>query len=257
MRVKTSLLLLLALTGCASLGDDLASLRAKKPAANDFNSSLASEYLAYAEARAEENHPIRADHFAAKGLTALDGGDVELEESSEFSESRQTLLAVLTDDIKEIAPSKAARGQILFDCMVEEGGICKESFAHELKDLQFIADALVHGENNRFAVGFAASSATLTAQGTSMLDIVANRVSKLGDYQLAIESSAKKQKLNHLRVLAVEKGLIARGVDAGKIEEARKHKGEEVSLSTDKRPSADTVVISISTYVPPKEAATP
>lgn len=255
MQRYTLLLLLVFLPSCVGMGDHLVELRAKNPTGESFSQALAAEYLRYAEARLEEEHPLRANYFAGKGLDALAGDTVELEKKPALEESRQALLAVLTPDVKEIAPAKAARAQLMFDCWAEKEGVCKEGFAEALADLQFIADALVHGEDNHFIVPFTKGSSGLSGQGNSILDIIATRVKTLGDYKVNIEPPAKKGKLATTRRLAIEKGLIARGVDAGRIQAGRAEASREVTLSTDKKKDADSVVLFIQTYTQPPETS--
>lgn len=256
MRVLQSLFLLVFLTNCASLGDDLKELRAKQPAGDNFNQFLASEYLAYAESLAEEGRPIRADHYAQKGLAALAGKAVEPEMHSDMVESRRDLLAVLTADIKDIVPSKAAHTQLLFDCSVEKRRLCKDSFAEALAELQFVADALVHGEGNRFTVRFAKGSAALSSEAATILDIIGKRVASYGDYQVALIPPLKAHKMKAQRLLALEKGLIARGVNAGRIVTRKPHDAKEVVLSVDRGKNAgDTVEIMIQSYGASTEAA--
>lgn len=257
MRLFAALFVLVVLSGCLAMGDRLAELRAKQPGREDFPQALAAEYLAYAEALSEEGHPLKADYFAKKGLAALGGDIPPPEESAALAESRQALLEVLTPDIEDIAPAKAARAQLLFDCSVAKENLCKASFAEALADLQFIADALVHGGDNRFSVAFDDGSHRLNDQALLMLDIIARRVSGYGEYQVEIiPASARRgtsvrgqQQQDSLRVLAIEKGLIGRGVDAGRIHAHRKASGKKVTLSTDDaKAQANSVMISIQTY---------
>ncbi len=252
MRVKVAVFTLILLSGCVTIGQDLARLQAKKPAPGDFNQSLATEYLAYAQSLAEEGHPIRADRFAAKGLDALAGRDVPLEEKPEYTNNRLALMAVLTPDIKEIAPAKAARAQLLFDCWMEKETVCRDSFSEALSDLQFVADALVHGESNRFEVSFANTSSTLDAKAETVVDIIARRVSGYGEYRIELRLPSRHSKLNMPRVLAIEKALIARGVNAGWI--MLEPRGKEVALSTD-RQDANTIVMQVQSYVAPEPPA--
>ena len=257
MRIKTAIVGLVLLSGCVGAGGPLAELRMKAPSGGDFPQALAAEYLAYAEARSEDGHPLRANHFAKKGLAALAGEAVDLEKKPALEHSRNALLAVLTPDVKEVAPVKAARAQLLFDCWAEKEGVCKAGFVEALTDLQFIADALVHGEDNRFTVPFTAGSSALGMPGDAILDIIASRVVGLGEYQVEIAPMVRKGWLATARILAIEKGLITRGVDAGRIHVHRVEKSKEVALSIDKKKNTDDVVLSIQTYGQPQEAVTP
>jgi OOP family OmpA-OmpF porin len=258
MRIYIVIPTLVLLAGCAGLGSNIAELRTKSVGGDTFAQALAAEYLAYAEARAEEGHPLRANYFAGKGLDSLAGKPVDLEKKPELEESRRSLLAVLTPDVEEVAPAKAARAQLMFDCWVEKEGVCKEGFAGALTDLQFIADALVHGEDNHFTVPFAAGSSALDAQGGAILDVISNRVAGLGEYQVEAVPADIKNRMTAPRLLTIEKGLIKRGVDAGRIHTHRKGKNKEVALSSDDhKHNANNVMISIQTYGEPKESITP
>jgi len=250
--------MLLLLTACVQMGDHLAALREKKPSGDTFPQALAAEYLAYSESLAEEGHPLRANYFAGKGLAALESGDADLEDKPALAESRQALVSVLTPDIKEIAPAKAARAQLLFDCWAEKEGVCKNSFATALADLQFIADALVHGENNHFVAHFEPGSAVLTGEISAIVDVVARRVASLGEYNVEMTAPSKKSALSGKRLLVLEKALIARGVNAGRLHVHRSAGSREVMLSIDRdNMDANSVAISIQTYGQPEEAITP
>jgi len=248
MRAKSLLIALFMLAGCSVGGNSLQELKAKKPGVDSFGEALAAEYLAYADSLSEEGHPIRAKKFADKGLLALEKGDAPLEQKEELAKQREALMAVLTPDVKEITPQRAARAQLLFDCWADKEGVCKKSFAEALADLQPVADALVHGENNRFVAQFARGSDAVNADVAAILDIVAHRVSGYGAYQINLAPPLKKSLLNTKRLLALEKGLIARGVNAGHIEVEGKSPGKEVRLSSDRKAkSSDSIVITLQT----------
>jgi len=246
---------LLLLSACGTV-NDLQELRARKPDTSTFGSALASEYLAYAESREEEGHPIRAGRFAKKGLRALENGDVPPDEDPKFLEERHALLAVLTPDVKEVSPAKAARAQLMYDCWVDGDGVCKRSYGQALADLQPIADALVHGDDNRFAVHFDKGSAALSATASAVLDVVAKRTEGMGRYQVELTVPSKKNSLNTRRLLAVEQGLIVRGVNAGHIDVHGSRKNKEVVLSSDKK-AQSTVTIHIQTFGAPTEGVVP
>lgn len=259
MRIYTVVLSLLLVTGCASLGDQLRDLRAKNPTPGEFPQALASEYLAYAESLAEEGHPIRADHFAQKGLDALAGRDVPPETGdARFAEGRDALLAVLDEDVKEVAPLRAARAQIMFDCWTDKEKLCKESFADALTEVQYVADALEHGQSNEFAVDFTAGSARLSAQAMSVLDVVAYRTRQYDEYQVELTPPLQKGRLATERVLAVQKYLIRRGVNAGNIATVKDGKGKKVTLSVDKKKiAAQRVKIFVHSFAPAEDVVAP
>lgn len=234
------------LAGCMPLGDPLEALRDKKPDTETYSSALASEYLAYAESLKQEGHPIRANKFAKKGMEALSEGDVAPTDNSNFAAEKQNLLSILTPDVKEVSPARAARAQIMYDCMADGNAICRESFPQALNDLQPIADALVHGGENRFSAQFLPGSATLGENALAVVDLIAKRVANLGEYQVELTGPLKKNTLNTNRVLAVEQALIAKGVNASRINVHGDAQSKEVVLSTDKgdkNPHSVTIVI--------------
>ncbi len=262
--------IILLVSGCIAIGDNVSKLRALNPQHGDFSSSLAAEYLDYAQSLLESEHPIAANYFASKGIKSFNkeivlpeatGWFENAETSEDLTEKRKNLLAVLTPDIQEIAPEKAARAQLLFDCYYRGEIICEKSFAEALSDLQFIADAVVHGEDNHFILSFAPSSSTLSDQANLLLDFIANRVLKYGTYQIETLPYSARQRADHkarqldnARILLIEKGLIQRGVDAGKIHSHRKRKSTIVTLSSDDgRLDQNSVLVSIQTYGQPAE----
>lgn len=267
MRYLVIATLLLSMAACAPLGEKLAILQKESTKEGEsYNQLLASEYLAYSESLAERGHPIRADRFAAKGQAALKGGNVAPEVSVKTDKERQALMLVLTDDLKEVVPAKVARTQLLYDCLADEAAspgknqsemLCKESFAVALSELQFIAGTLVHGTNNNFTISFASGSAEISNDAQNVLEIAAGRVKGLGEYKVELithekpGASSKFKLLTHERVLAVEQGLIAKGVDAGRIENKPAVASKEVVLSIDnKTGNPDAIDIDIKTFAP-------
>lgn len=257
-------LLLLLLAACAA-GSNLEALRAKNPAGKNFNQVLAAEYLGYAESLSEEGHPIRTSRFAQKGLDAISGYDVAPEESDTLAEQRKALLASLTPDVKEVAPAKAARAQLQFDCWADGKALCEEGFNDALAEIEFIADLLVHDDDNRFKVEFDGSKSRLSEKANTVLDVIAKRVATYGEYQVELmaygnktKSSSKIKALASNRILAIEKALIARGVDAGRIHKHRSTHGSEVFLSVDEADdSQNAVAISIQTFRQVPEVKSP
>ena len=247
---KAFVIALVFLSGCVSLGEPLATLQARKPTQENFNQALGYEYQKYAESLADDHHPIRADHFARKGLAALAGEVVALENKRGFETNRAAFQSMLTDDVKDVAPGKAARAQILFDCWMENESICTESFAEAQSDLQFIVDALVHGGDNRYSVGFAPGSHALSSEANAMLDIVAGRVASYAEYSIELQLPGKRSKLSTARALAIEKALIDRQVNAGKIEVKPWGGAKAVALSTD-RADPNVIVVQVESFVAP------
>ena len=274
MRRILVLLSLLAATACAPAGDKLLALKTKNPSGEGFNNALASEYLAYAQSLSEQQHPVRADHFAGKGLDALVGKNVLPEEADDIqTNARSALMEVLTADMKDITPTRTARAQLLFDCWVDESrrpinpqpALCANEFSAVLIELQSVAEMLVHDNDNRYIVRFAPGSEALTDQASAIVNMVSRRVATLGQYQIDItayanrpQKSSKSKLIARKRALAIEKALIARGVNAGHIT-SRPHKAESaVFLSVDEvKDGADSVVVTLQTYEQPGKDANP
>jgi hypothetical protein len=238
------------------LGNTLETLRAKNPTGNNFPEALAAEYLAYAESLSEEGHPIRSAHFAQKGLDALAGRDVPLEENDAYDENRKSLMRMLTPDVKEIAGAKAARAQMMFDCWADGKALCEDGFVAALSDVEYIADLLVHGDDNQFTAQFETGSSVLTDKSIALIDVIGRRVAGYGEYQIELMAYANKPKASRRvkalasdRILAIEKALITRGVDAGRIHKHPGVKKNEVFLSVDEAGVAkNTIAISIQTF---------
>jgi OmpA-OmpF porin, OOP family len=192
MRIYSLTAALLLLSACSG---SLEQLRSRAPAGEDFQNVLASEYLAYANAQAEQGNTSGADYFAAKGLKAASGEVVEPEALSDLgatdadspdqqalTAARASLIDVLTPEVKKGAPSKAARAQIVFDCWVQQlrsgagrSALCADGFALALEDVQLAADQHRRGKTERYVLDFVDGSAELP-EGASQLaqDIAAS-----------------------------------------------------------------------------------
>lgn len=272
MRLITLMIAVFLATGCVPAGDRLALLQQQPIEGEDFTTHLASEYRSYAESLAERGQYVLADEFAYKGLAALDGMEVLPEEHESLAAEREALMLILTDDVEEAAPEIAARAQALFDCLATEQNhsdtteaLCKESFEAALADLQFVADTLVHGDGNRFAVHFAAGSAALTDRGQKVLDVVARRVSGLGKYKLELvaygnrpKAGAATRALAAKRLIAIETVLIDKGVGAQYIHSHPASRAGEVFLDMHASGSKrDAVGITLQTFGQPDEVMAP
>ncbi len=137
------------LAGCSALD----RLRDRAPQPGNFNASLASEYYAYAEMRAEQKDASDAEFFAYRGLMATDGKPVpplrptpeELDPAAlaTMQQAYIRLLETVTPEAKEVVPELAARTQILYECWYEDisqkgivtGSACKEAFYQSLDEI--------------------------------------------------------------------------------------------------------------------------
>lgn len=135
----------IALYGCANSLDNLQRL---SPEAHDFQSALAKEYLALAEAEASQYDWLKAHYFADKGLSALEGHpvlperyqdwDVDPNEHSVLTQARLYLEGLLENPLaRKRFYNPLAKAQVLHDCWLEqkeegwqEGDIayCREEF---------------------------------------------------------------------------------------------------------------------------------
>lgn len=132
----------------------LDALRALGPEAGDFRESLASEYLAYAEAEKDGGEGRDAEYFALKGLTAAQGQDVFPDaaqdrklppaDQSALNAAHDWLLSSLQPVREQTIPELLARAQLVFDCWLdnaEEGksaedvNVCREAFEQARSDI--------------------------------------------------------------------------------------------------------------------------
>ncbi|MGB1539920.1 MAG: hypothetical protein ACPG80_03085, partial [Rickettsiales bacterium] len=116
---------LLMAAGCTPLGQ---LKRATQQDRGDFYSSLAVEYLAFAQSEAELAHEKNRDYFASKGLRANRHAEAEPENpadwdinadtTQELINARNRLMAVRTEFLMRVASQQVARAQLLYDCWV-------------------------------------------------------------------------------------------------------------------------------------------
>ena len=134
---------LVLMTGCSSLS----TLKKEDPAANNFSSSLASEYLSFAEAEKEQGQKGQSEYFAKKGLAASKNQAVMPEDvaddQKELASARKALLVVNNNDNQHVMAQPLARAQVMFDCWAVKTGkvamqaqLCRDEFQAELKKLQ-------------------------------------------------------------------------------------------------------------------------
>ena len=223
----------IALLGACS---NLKQLEKANPQPGDFSSSLASEYLAYSDSEADQYDWVDSEHFARKGIKASKGGEVYPEELVKWkipgekieslTNARQRLVNVLTPDIINAVPQKAARAQLLFDCWVEQQeenwqgediAACSVEFMNAIQELE--------GVKPHFIVYFDFDKSGLTRQGRSVVRTMADYIKTLDkSYAIYVAGhtdlsggDAYNQKLSQARVKAVKKALISHGVPADRI----------------------------------------
>lgn len=265
MRHAALIVSLLLLSGCAT---PLHKLKEINPNANDFNSSLASEYLAYADSESEQGRKLTAQRYADKGLKALKNetvlpqeADKSLtdEQQKELAAARIKLIALLNDDMKRVTPQKLAHAQLLFDCwqyqlskdLNQEKAPCADEFASTLTELQEVSDSFTYTMKSTHAVTFARSSAKLNASDKATLKAVADSMkeSDLVEIEGHATSGAPGEKLSAQRLAAIKAVLIEAGVVEQHIRVKAQHDGAAVYLGGEK-PKANRarVTITVKTY---------
>lgn len=226
----------ICLFGCS---DSVSRLREISPVAGDFSSSLAAEYLAYAESEQEQGKGCLAEHFAYKGVKAFAKEDISPDEvnikSDDFEDlasSRAAFMDILSEDLKRVVPQKVARAQILFDCWNEQDSSqlsdsdisCAEEFRQVYDELREVADNLAHGADSRSVVEFYEGSAELDAEAKYVIAKVAAHFSGHDDYVLELDAHyvGKNKKdiygrLTQKRLSVIREALISAGVRKDRI----------------------------------------
>lgn len=242
---------LFSLSGCMG---NLQQLELSSPEANDFDSALAAEYLAYATSESEQGREDAADYFAAKGLKALakeavlpEPVDATLPKSLQKRQAstRKQLISLLTDDVKHVVPQPAARAQLLFDCWVKasarsdkEANICADELPPTLDTLQSVATSLSKGVEQSHAFHFASGSNTLSEAAQQEVLLIAGALKDRADYAVEIEGTygtSAGRKLFLSRADAISRALVAQGVREDDIEIKQAKRLKAVRLSSDKK----------------------
>lgn len=246
MRFLLAMAAMLALGGCSG---GLAELKALNPQASDFDSSLAAEYLAYADSESELGHPLIAGHFASKGLAAHRHETVLPDRPDETQmaqvDVRPRLLAALTDDVKHVAPQKAARAQLLYDCWLSQSrdpsraGLapCGDEFGSAMNELQAVADNFVFGQELSHSIAFEPGSAALSAKGSAEIYAIAQHSKGMANYDILLTDHAEHKPQSLLlaqrRIAAIRRAFIKAGVDGARVIHSNQNDAKEVLLSTD------------------------
>lgn len=156
MRHIIRLTSLCGLLACVSACSNVSQLSDKNPEqAQGFNARLAAEYLGYAQSEKDMGEKDDAEYYAAKGLRASKGEDVQPEmvpdsfrrskkNYSALTKARSRLIKGLSGTAKTAKPQLAARTQMLFDCWVDQRQeqdnddviSCGEEFNFSLRDLE-------------------------------------------------------------------------------------------------------------------------
>jgi outer membrane protein OmpA-like peptidoglycan-associated protein len=253
---------LFSLSGCTT---SLQELHKISPKAGNFSSSLAAEYLAYSESEDEQGHKDSAEYFASKGVDAIKGKavepdavDIKANNYKTLVLSRLALIDVLNDDVKRIAPQKAARAQMLFDCWNYQENTntkksnrlsvmsvsCAEEFNLVYSELQPVADNLLHGAYSKHTLQFAMNSALLDDAAKKIIAEIAKHIEGHSDYALEFnahhdvnDKKTSQGRLVNERLAAVRRSFIKAGVPSEKFfftkPDIAKESGSAVLLSNE------------------------
>lgn len=121
---------LIALSGCAGYNIDKFNNASMKGKGSSFNTALAKEYKSFVNSEARQYDWNDADHFAQKGLRALNGENVQPENPSvwnlpgynrnEIENYYQRLSYILNNGAKKSHPESSAKAMAKYDCWVEQ-----------------------------------------------------------------------------------------------------------------------------------------
>ncbi len=142
----------LILAGC---GTRLETAERTQPEGNDFQAELYDGYVELARREFAEGDYLDSDSFAERAIASAKGDDVSPEtldarrlperEAEGLTEARARLVAALDGGARLRDPETAARGQVLFDCWVQEQeesldssdiAACREEFYQVLAALE-------------------------------------------------------------------------------------------------------------------------
>ncbi|WNJ98212.1 OmpA family protein [Thalassospiraceae bacterium LMO-JJ14] len=121
---------LLPLLAACAAGPDIASTKAMSNKGTPFHMALQNEYIALAQAEADEYDIEDAVYFNNKAIAAAKGEDVQPQAIKErkitgnaqweLEAARQALRGELLSGAKDWAPLEAAKAQAMFDCWLQE-----------------------------------------------------------------------------------------------------------------------------------------
>ena len=241
----------LLLTSCGT--GDVETLRSANVSGSDFNRQLAADYQGLSTYELDQMYDVKdANHFAKKGLMALEGHNVapdfpdsrDIEDADkrvELQSARERLMRVLASDAAKKLPGPTARAQVSYDCWVEqqeEGfqyadvGACRNGFFKAMQVVETgIKDEPVARERvpapakpvasvpPDFRIFFDWDSAEITPQAADILRKAANDAKQAEGAAIRIVGHADRsgptsynQGLSVRRANAVARELAKNGV---------------------------------------------
>jgi OOP family OmpA-OmpF porin len=271
MRNILLILLLLPLAGCAF--GSFEQLKLLDPQADDFESSLAAEYLAFAKSESEQGRALSAEYFADKGMAAWRGDEVPPENVDaatpkplkyELLATRELLMALLIDDVVAVAAQPAARAQLLFDCWVKQAGarakgsrLCVEELQSELAKLEDVAVSLNYVSEEIKSLPFAQGSHTLNKNSLALIGKITSSLHKDTPYILELDgdtSNAHRARLFKARVAEIHKAFRQRGISDAHIRLHESVSEKTVYLSNDSTmKDSNIVTVTVRSFNSPPE----
>lgn len=215
-------MLILASATMLSACNSLEELKEIDPRGNSFNSSLAKEYLAYAESEKDQLDWMDSDYFADKGLQAAQGENVLPEDPHDWNVPEESLAKLeggrnrlinhLNASNKQRKSAKLARAQLLYDCWVEQEeeewqdehiATCEDGFYDALANLEGrkvakhgdtgakTLKSVAHSDND-FSIYFALDSDKINNSGKNVITRISKYLSGYEDYRLDVEGHADR-----------------------------------------------------------------
>jgi OOP family OmpA-OmpF porin len=240
-------LVTLGLAACS--GETLEKLRQVQPTGSAFQQALSRHYLDFADQEAARFDWWSSQHFAAKGLAAAYGDDVQPEkmeywnleipdarEREALAQARAWLMAHRAK--ANAAPEDVARAQVYFDCWIEEATEMGASKARahcreELETLLLKLGPVTHTAEGAkvgdpleaadvtltYLVFFDWGSTELNREAMEVLDIILTDLHNVDDYEIVLNghtdssgTQAANLELSLKRAKRVERELHTQGV---------------------------------------------
>lgn len=248
------MLLLIVVLMISSCTTRLEKLRTtlSQPVGNNFQVSLAHEYLNFAESEADQYDWYDSSYFAKKGLDAahgmivqpeyLEDWDLPQDEMPVLVQARQYLENTFNAGVVEKHPEKAARAQFLFDCWVEQQeenwqeddiAACREEFYKTLDELYSYTTSDntqpdeqqgMLGVSDTKNVYFKLGSAKIDSKAMGVISNVVADVKDLKQYNITLNGYADRvgaadynMKLSKKRAMSVKDAMVKAGANKDKI----------------------------------------
>ncbi len=173
---------LVALSGCAGVNVD--HFNDAKVKGSPFTQALVKEYKSFVRSESRQYDWYDADHFAHKGLRALNGEDVSPEnpanwsipdhKTAEMANYYNRLDYILNNGAKKSSPQQSAKAMAKFDCWVEQQeenwqpndiAACRKEFLSAFAALESAETALAD-KAKKYAGSKPKKSATRVADST-------------------------------------------------------------------------------------------